>query len=313
MVENGGVIPWERMRDAQTGLQEWISNFTGYNRVENLKEQESLHHSEFRMAKDRMRTLTEEYERAVQKRSTTQSQVNSLLNRRLEWTSEEAQRFAQINTQDIVLKATEAEARNALDQGMEAVDLCQGKWLRAVEQHRKQELAYIENSRHLGTYASLALLSLNTIMFAANFLVLEPWKLRRIKSVVEANRDEILQQIPTSDAESHHMHQVSGKISEMREQLQAIQERHVVSEQKVDEKLNHAVSKISAALADIQNLSNSEDTSHVSVHDSLIHNSRRDLWIETRQQLFTLSSVACVAGIVSGTMCVVVLGLLKSK
>lgn len=89
--------------------------------------------------------------------------------------------------------------------------------------------------------------------------------------------------------------------------------RHVVSEQKVDEKLNHAVSKISAALADIQNLSNSEDTSHVSVHDSLIHNSRRDLWIETRQQLFTLSSVACVAGIVSGTMCVVVLGLLKSK
>lgn len=57
-------------------------------------------------------------------------------------------------------------------QNQEAVDLCQGKWLRAVEQHRKQELAYIENSRHLGTYASLALLSLNTIMFAANFLVL---------------------------------------------------------------------------------------------------------------------------------------------
>lgn len=58
----------------------------------------------------------------------------------------------------------------------------------------------------------------------------EPWKLRRIKSVVEANRDEILQQIPTSDAESHHMHQVSGKISEMREQLQAIQERCALTE-----------------------------------------------------------------------------------
>jgi hypothetical protein len=42
-----------------------------------------------------------------------------------------------------------------------------------------QELAYIENSRQLGTYASLALLSLNMVLFAANFLVLEPYKDRR--------------------------------------------------------------------------------------------------------------------------------------
>ena len=159
------------------------------------------------------------------------------------------------------------------------VDSSQASWLRTVEQHRKHELSYVESSRLLSTYASLVLLSLNTLMFAANFLLLEPYKLRRIQSGIDDSSAMVMQRLGALTEAPGHL------APALQRQLDAFDERRAEAEAEADRRMEL---KLTQALA-------APTTDRLN-------------GTEQRRQLATLCAVACASGVVSSIMCVLLLG-----
>ncbi|KAK3265681.1 hypothetical protein CYMTET_25656 [Cymbomonas tetramitiformis] len=176
------------------------ADLTGvYKEVEKLKQQEAHIHGEFLQARSALKKATEAYKEASSHGAATHGELNSLLARRLEWSPADVQRFAELNQKESFQQVEGCKLKERLEACLNAVDTNQALWLRAVEQHRKLELTYIENSRQLGTYASLGLISLNTLIFAASVFVIEPYRnrirLEAIQDAIQKQSDLILSKL----------------------------------------------------------------------------------------------------------------------
>jgi len=322
---------WRRVQDAGIVAKSWVSDFTGYEAIETLKVQESSHHAAFVQAKENLKDLQGAYAKAVDTRSRAQMQLNSLLNRRLEWTSKDTTLFAELNEEEILMKMKEVSAQKALEDCMELMNSSQTHWLRAVEQHRKQELAYIENSRQLGTYASLALLSLNMVLFAANFLVLEPYKDRRrlkcFQEVVTAQGDELAKRFEASghyqsrdssrdgrDSSDDAAAASSAVVTELQEQLQQSEQRIMTRlsdvlkevQQQQQQQHQHKQLKKGFFVAAGRKQPNSEDGG-----DSSVGLTSEQQALAIKQQKMQMAGLACLAGVASSALCMIVMVLIK--
>jgi len=288
-----------RARSAGEDVISWATGVTGYKVIQELKMEESTQHANFERARDSLKKLTGEYESAVERRSRTQMRINWMLARRLEWTAEDSEKFAELNKEDKMFQSWERQAKSSLDECVSSVETSQAAWLRAVERHRERELAYMEAGRQLGSYASLVLLSLHTLLFATNFLLLEPYKekrrLKRIEELLAIQSAEVVQHLESKpDPQPDPYvggHSGAAQIATMEEvvsHLQSMEQRQQDSER-----------RIGAQLDEIVNRRETLTTSSVDLDKTL------------NGPTAQLVGVACVAGVISGTMCIVIAELFK--
>lgn len=144
------------------------------------------------------KTAKEEYERAVTTRSTSQSDVNSLLERKHIWSDEDVSRFTQLVRSDHTSNQAVSTTSLTLRETELAVDKAFSDLMQAILQRYHEEQVWSDKIRNLSTYANLVGLLINLVVFVGAIAFVEPWKRRRLVERLEERIAGMMDQVEGS-------------------------------------------------------------------------------------------------------------------
>jgi sensitive to high expression protein 9, mitochondrial len=127
----------------------------------------------------------------VQKRSDSQREVNSLLERKSTWTDTDVSRFTVLVRQDHALEQAEARAKAAVAQTEDGVEREFSALMRAILARYHEEQVWSDKIRSVSTYGQLAVLGANVLVFVLAIVLVEPWKRRRLMQAFERRVQEM--------------------------------------------------------------------------------------------------------------------------
>ena len=131
------------------------------------------------------------YEEAVQKRSDSQREVNSLLERKSTWSDTDVSRFTVLVRQDHALEQDESRAKAAVGQTEDEVEREFSALMRTILARYHEEQIWSDKIRSVSTYGQLAVLAVNVIVFVLAIMLVEPWKRRRLTQAFERKVQEM--------------------------------------------------------------------------------------------------------------------------
>jgi sensitive to high expression protein 9 len=131
------------------------------------------------------------YEESVQKRSESQREVNSLLERKSMWTDTDVSRFTVLVRQDHALEQEEARAKAAVTQTEDEVEREFSALMRTILARYHEEQVWSDKIRSVSTYGQLAVLGVNVLVFMLAIILVEPWKRRRLMQAFERKVQEM--------------------------------------------------------------------------------------------------------------------------
>jgi sensitive to high expression protein 9, mitochondrial len=131
------------------------------------------------------------YEEAVQKRSDSQREVNSLLERKSTWSDTDVSRFTVLVRQDHALEQGESRAKAAVGQTEDEVEREFSALMRTILARYHEEQIWSDKIRSVSTYGQLAVLAVNVVVFVLAIMLVEPWKRRRLTRDFERKVQEM--------------------------------------------------------------------------------------------------------------------------
>jgi len=121
----------------------------------------------------------------VQKRSDSQREVNSLLERKSTWSDTDVSRFTALVRQDHALEQEEARAKAAVAHTEDEVEREFSALMRTILARYHEEQVWSDKIRSVSTYGQLAVLGVNVLVFVLAIVLVEPWKRRRLTQAFE--------------------------------------------------------------------------------------------------------------------------------
>jgi len=140
----------------------------------------------------------EGYERAVTTRATTQSDVNSLLERKHAWSDEDVSRFTKLVRSDHSSNQAVTTTAIALKETELATDKAFSDLMQAILQRYHEEQVWSDKIRNVSTYAGLAGLLVNLVVFVGAIAFVEPWKRKRLVERLEDRIEQMMGRVEGS-------------------------------------------------------------------------------------------------------------------
>ncbi|GAA5933504.1 hypothetical protein JCM10213_001292 [Rhodosporidiobolus nylandii] len=162
-----------------------ISQATGYEEIERLRSGVGEKEKELLDARAKAAELKQEYAARVKLRADSQREVNDLLQRKGTWTGPDVLRFTELVQQDHANEQAEAQAKAAMDEGDQNVEKGFSELMQSILERYHEEQVWSDKIRSLSTYGSLAITSLNVLLFIITLLLIEPWRRRKLVEKVE--------------------------------------------------------------------------------------------------------------------------------
>jgi len=170
-----------------------LNRVTGYEEIEVLKKEIVEQEARINATRQAARQAKKAYEQAVIQRSSSQREVNDLLQRKSTWTDSDVGRFTNIVRQDHLYEQEEVRAKAVVDEMEDVVDREFSQLLRSILARYHEEQVWSDKIRSASTYGSLAALALNLVVFISAIVVVEPWKRRRLAQTFERKIEELSQ------------------------------------------------------------------------------------------------------------------------
>ncbi|KAG2187628.1 hypothetical protein INT44_005318 [Umbelopsis vinacea] len=168
--------PQEALQKASTALNE----LTGYTHIDDVKKK-VLHQAEiFESCRTELRNCKAAYEDAVDVRSSTQREINELLQRKHTWTGEDVTRFTELYRLEHLHSQQEMTAKENYRQSEKHMDRQYQELTRAIMERYHEEQLWSDKIRSVSTYGTWALMVVNLILFVAVQTVFEPIKRKRL-------------------------------------------------------------------------------------------------------------------------------------
>ncbi|KAI0250790.1 Mdm33 family-domain-containing protein [Lactifluus subvellereus] len=181
----------ERLAVSSTRVGGEINRVTGYDEIEELKRHVVSQEARISASRKAARDAKVSYEEAVQKRSDSQREVNSLLERKSMWTDTDVSRFTALLRQERALEQEEARAKAAVAQTDDEVEREFSALMRAILARYHEEQVWSDKIRSVSTYGQLAVLGVNVAVFVLAIVLVEPWKRRRLTQDFERKVQEL--------------------------------------------------------------------------------------------------------------------------
>ncbi|KAI0284003.1 mitochondrial distribution and morphology family 33, partial [Russula aff. rugulosa BPL654] len=180
-----------RLATSFTRLGGEINKVTGYDEIEALKRQVVSQEARISASRKAARDAKVSYEGAVQKRSDSQREVNSLLERKSMWSDTDVSRFTVLVRQDHALEQEESRAKAAVGQMEDEVEREFSALMRTILARYHEEQIWSDKIRSVSTYGQLAVLAVNVLVFVLAIMLVEPWKRRRLTQEFERKVQEM--------------------------------------------------------------------------------------------------------------------------
>jgi len=180
-----------RLAASFTRLGGEINRVTGYDEIEALKRQVVSQEARISTSRKAARDAKAAYEESVEKRSESQREVNSLLERKSMWTDADVSRFTALVREDHALEQDEARAKASVARTEDAVEREFSALMRTILARYHEEQVWSDKIRSVSTYGQLAVLGANVLVFVLAIVLVEPWKRRRLMQAFERRVQEM--------------------------------------------------------------------------------------------------------------------------
>ncbi|KAL7419084.1 sensitivity to high expression protein she9 [Cryptotrichosporon argae] len=162
-----------------------INETTGYSDVEELKREVRVREDELRRLRAEARAAKLAYDEAVSSRSSSQRDLNALLERKHMWTDGDVARFTALVRSDHASNALVGATSGSLAAAEAAVDAAFTALTRAILERYHEEQVWSDKIRAVSTWAGIAAIVANLVVFVGAVAVVEPWKRRRLVAGLE--------------------------------------------------------------------------------------------------------------------------------
>lgn len=134
----------------------------------------------FESCRTELRNCKVAYEDAVDVRSSTQREINELLQRKHTWTGEDVTRFTELYRLEHLHSQQEMTAKENYRQSEKQMDRQYLELTRAIMERYHEEQLWSDKIRSVSTYGTWALMVVNLILFVAVQTIFEPYKRKRL-------------------------------------------------------------------------------------------------------------------------------------
>ncbi|KAI5279633.1 sensitivity to high expression protein she9, partial [Ascosphaera acerosa] len=157
-----------------------LNDLTGYSAIERLKKQIIEQETAVRAARQHVRECKDAYAAAIHRRSTSQREVNELLQRKHAWTPTDVERFTALYRSDHANEREEATARERLAQAERDSEEAGTSLSRTILARYHEEQIWSDKIRRMSTWGTWGLMGVNVLLFLVFQVAVEPWRRRRL-------------------------------------------------------------------------------------------------------------------------------------
>ncbi|TPR07400.1 PLAC8 family protein [Aspergillus niger] len=172
-----------------------LNDLTGYSAIEMLKKEIHRQEERLRTARLQVRTAKDAYAAAINNRSTSQREVNELLQRKHAWSPTDLERFTHLYRNDHTNEVAEHEAQEALSQAEHEAEEAAAQLSKSILSRYHEEQVWSDKIRQMSTWGTWGLMGVNVLLFLIFQIAVEPWRRKRLvkgfeEKVIEAIEKE---------------------------------------------------------------------------------------------------------------------------
>ncbi|CAI5756374.1 unnamed protein product [Candida verbasci] len=178
-----------------------LNDVTGYSAIEKLKKSIEDQEQQLKEAKDYVKKCKGLYAESIQKRSKSQREVNELLTRKHNWSSQDLERFTELYRNDHENEQNEEKNEMNLQDAESKVDSIQLKLTQSILTRYHEEQIWSDKIRKSSTWGTWVLMGLNVLLFVVATFIVEPWKRNKLVFAFEDKVKQVLVGISQDDKE----------------------------------------------------------------------------------------------------------------
>ncbi|OJJ50806.1 hypothetical protein ASPZODRAFT_126754 [Penicilliopsis zonata CBS 506.65] len=172
-----------------------LNDFTGYSAIEVLKRDIQEQEERVRACRMRVQETKLAYAGAINERSTSQREINELLQRKHAWSAPDLERFTHLYRNDHANEVAEHEAQEALSAAEREAEEAATQLSKSILSRYHEEQVWSDKIRRMSTWGTWGLMGVNVLLFLVFQIAVEPWRRRRLvrgfeEKVIEALEKE---------------------------------------------------------------------------------------------------------------------------
>ena len=168
-----------------------VNEITGYNKVIKLKDVIDEHDNKLKELKKEIHAAKAEHERSLELRSSSQKEVNELLERKNSWTPVDLERFTKIylTTHDLDKSVKDSSKRlNDLEKLQETTH---DNLIKSIMNRYHEEQIWSDKIRQFSTWGTILIMCINLVLILLVQFVFEPFKRWRLVNSFEGKVKEL--------------------------------------------------------------------------------------------------------------------------
>ncbi|PGH05570.1 hypothetical protein GX51_02909 [Blastomyces parvus] len=170
-----------------------LNDLTGYSAIEKLKQDIQSQEQRVRETRTRVQEAKEAYSAAINRRSTSQREVNELLQRKHAWSPTDLERFTSLYRSDHANERAETNAQESLAAAEREAEEAAAVLSKSILSRYHEEQIWSDKIRRMSTWGTWGLMGVNVLLFLIFQVAVEPWRRRRLVKGFEEKVMEALE------------------------------------------------------------------------------------------------------------------------
>ncbi|EEQ83218.2 mitochondrion biogenesis protein [Blastomyces dermatitidis ER-3] len=170
-----------------------LNDLTGYSAIEKLKQDILIQEERVRETRIRVQEAKKAYSAAINRRSTSQREVNELLQRKHAWSPTDLERFTSLYRSDHANERTETNAQESLVAAEREAEEAAAVLSKSILSRYHEEQIWSDKIRRMSTWGTWGLMGVNVLLFLIFQVAVEPWRRRRLVKGFEEKVMEALE------------------------------------------------------------------------------------------------------------------------
>lgn len=167
-----------------------LNDLTGYSGIEALKkdiEEQEIH---VQATRANLQKAREDYTLAISQRSSSQREVNELLQRKHAWTPNDLERFTELYRSDHANEQAETAAQENLLTVERRAEEAAARLSASILARYHEEQIWSDKIRRMSTWGTWGLMGVNVLLFLVFQIGVEPWRRKRL---VKGFEDKVME------------------------------------------------------------------------------------------------------------------------
>ncbi|KAL8782650.1 MAG: hypothetical protein Q9213_005189 [Squamulea squamosa] len=170
-----------------------LNTLTGYSGIESLKASIAAQESRLQAARDTLNSARTAYSAAIKQRSTSQREVNELLQRKHNWSPADLERFTELYRSDHANELNENKTHETLMKAEKDAEEAGAKLSESILARYHEEQIWSDKIRRMSTWGTWGLMGVNVLLFLVFQIGVEPWRRKRLVKGFEEKVQEALE------------------------------------------------------------------------------------------------------------------------